>query len=188
MPFLDEAILRINFFSALVDSFQITRGLRPLVIWKWINLCWEKVDSSNYLIQKRYIVKKFTSFHFETLKKIQVQNLPIQKMIIWHSRINKGCHKNSFTIFIIKQSFKVQVQTYEWVIMILFNIWNEHATVPSVPKSSVEITTSVNEKYTQHTFAMKTFVVSLKMITNQKELRCPNFFRSSHCYLLPEFR
>jgi len=32
MPFPDEAILGINFFSALVNSFPITRGLRPLVM------------------------------------------------------------------------------------------------------------------------------------------------------------
>ena len=55
MPFPDEAILGINFFSAQVNSFPyITSGRRPRVIRKWINECWEKVDSENCLIRKRH--------------------------------------------------------------------------------------------------------------------------------------
>ena len=43
MPFPHEAILGLDFFSALVDAFlQITRGLRPLVIWGNASTCAEK--------------------------------------------------------------------------------------------------------------------------------------------------
>ena len=43
MPFPHEAILGLDFFSALVDAFlQITRGLRPLVILGNASTCAEK--------------------------------------------------------------------------------------------------------------------------------------------------
>ena len=43
MPFPHEAILGLDFFSALVDAFlQITRGRRPLVIWGNASTCAEK--------------------------------------------------------------------------------------------------------------------------------------------------
>ena len=43
MPFPNEAILGLDFFSALVDAFlQITRGLRPLVILGNASTCAEK--------------------------------------------------------------------------------------------------------------------------------------------------
>ena len=43
MPFPHEAILGLDFFSALVDAFlQITCGLRPLMIWGNASTCAEK--------------------------------------------------------------------------------------------------------------------------------------------------
>ena len=43
MPFPHEAILGLDFFSALVDAFlQITCGLRPLVILGNASTCAEK--------------------------------------------------------------------------------------------------------------------------------------------------
>ena len=43
MPFPHEAILGLDFFSALIDAFlQITRGLRPLVILGNASTCAEK--------------------------------------------------------------------------------------------------------------------------------------------------
>ena len=43
MPFPHEAILGLDFFSALVDAFlQITRGLWPLVILGNASTCAEK--------------------------------------------------------------------------------------------------------------------------------------------------
>ena len=42
MPFPDEAILGIDIFSALVNSFLITRGLWPLVMYGNELTCAEK--------------------------------------------------------------------------------------------------------------------------------------------------
>ena len=85
MPFPDEAILGINFFSALVNSFpnhswpSATRD-----VWKWINLCWEKVDSSNCLIRKRYIVCEKTkkNVDFNTCKSRQTRPANTRKSIL----------------------------------------------------------------------------------------------------------
>ena len=72
MPFPHEAILGLDFFSALVDAFlQITRGLRPLVIWGNASTCAEKKSNP-----------RIASWGKDTFP-----NITINKLMVWKKLI-----------------------------------------------------------------------------------------------------
>ena len=137
MPFPDEAILGINFFSALVNSFpnhswpSATRD-----VWKWINLCWEKVDSSNCLIRKRYI-SWFSFLNWVDF----IQDIKIAKKLILCSAIcivvliptlSATSHHPSF-LSVSKGSFTKYV------------VWFLKLFDPSLPlPQSIQVTNSLN--------------------------------------------
>ena len=65
MPFPHEAILGLDFFSALVDAFlQITRGLRPLVILGNASTCAEFELPHGEKIQFRFSNPRKDTFFF----------------------------------------------------------------------------------------------------------------------------
>ena len=73
MPFPHEAILGLDFFSALVDAFlQITRGLRPLVILGNASTCAEKKSNPRIASWRK------DTFHpLLSDRKVLVHNAPL---------------------------------------------------------------------------------------------------------------
>ena len=68
MPFPHEAILGLDFFSALVDAFlQITRGLRPLVMLGNASTCAEKKSNPRIASWGKDTFFSFGIFEFQPL-------------------------------------------------------------------------------------------------------------------------
>ena len=108
MPFPHEAILGLDFFSALVDAFlQITRGLRPLVILGNASTCaekksnpriasWGKDTLSFSILQMISIIRTCKSYSFlkniffVVTKRIILQLKKTVRILCFYSALEKS--------------------------------------------------------------------------------------------------